>query len=74
MGWVGRLSILPWSQSESSLAEVLQRLCDDKHLLNLTGYASRQRYLNLFSRKRWLEKLQSFELHAITSTDCTFTG
>ena len=49
MGWVGRLSGLPWSQSPEGLVEVLQRLADQPALRQQLSVEARHRYLTVFS-------------------------
>ena len=58
MGWVGRLSGLPWSQSPEGLPEVLQRLGDQPQLRRHLSHQARERYLRLFARSVWLRQLQ----------------
>ena len=58
MGWVGRLSGLPWSQSPEGLTEVLQRLGDQPQLRRHLCHQARERYLSLFARSVWLRQLQ----------------
>ena len=58
MGWVGRLSALPWSQSPKGLVEVLQRLADQPELLPLLSVEARMRYQRLFARSVWAEQLE----------------
>ena len=58
MGWVGRLSGLPWSQSPEGLPEVLQRLGDQPQLRRHLSRQARERYLSLFARSVWLRQLQ----------------
>ena len=58
MGWVGRLSGLPWSQSPKGLPEVLQRLADQPQLRRQLSSEARERYQLLFARSVWLQQLQ----------------
>ena len=58
MGWVGRLSGLPWSQSPEGLPEVLQRLGDQPQLRRHLSHQARERYLRMFARSVWLRQLQ----------------
>ena len=58
MGWVGRLSGLPWSQSPEGLPEVLQRLGDQPQLRRHLSHQARARYLRVFARSVWLRQLQ----------------
>ena len=58
MGWVGRLSGLPWSQSPEGLPEVLQRLGDQPQLRRHLSHQARERYLRFFARSVWLRQLQ----------------
>ena len=58
MGWVGRLPGLPWSQTPEGLPEVLQRLADQPALRHRLSVESRERYLTVFARGAWLQKLQ----------------
>ena len=60
MGWVGRLSGLPWSQSPEGLAEVLQRLADEPALRQQLSVQARHRYLTVFARGVWLRQLRQF--------------
>ena len=60
MGWVGRLSGLPWSQSPEGLAEVLQRLADQPALRQQLSVQARHRYLTVFARGVWLHQLRQF--------------
>ena len=53
MGWVGRLSALPWSQSPEGLSEVLQRLGDQPQLRSYLSCDAR-RVTSLFARSIWL--------------------
>lgn len=57
MGWVGELPDLPWSQNQKDLGMVLQRLADDPLLRCHLGAQARQRYVDVFSRKIWLDQL-----------------
>ena len=57
MGWVCRLSGLPWSQSPDGLVEVLQRLADQPALRQQLCVQARERYYTLFSRRVWLSQL-----------------
>ena len=57
VGWVGRLSGLPWSQSRYGLTEVLQRLADQPALRQQLCSQARERYITLFSRRVWLQQL-----------------
>ena len=57
MGWVCRLSGLPWSQSPDGLVEVLQRLADQPALRQQLCAQARERYCALFSRRVWLLQL-----------------
>ena len=57
MGWVCRLSGLPWSQSPDGLVEVLQRLADQPALRQQLCAQARERYCTLFSRRVWLSQL-----------------
>ena len=57
MGWVCRLSGLPWSQSSDGLVEVLQRLADHPNLRQQLCAQARERYSTLFSRRVWLLQL-----------------
>ena len=58
MGWVGRLSGLPWSQSPDGLGEVIQRLADQPALRQQLCIQSRDRYCTLFARGVWLQQLR----------------
>ena len=58
MGWVAKLSGLPWSQSPDGLVEVLQRLADQPALRQQLSLQSRKRYFSLFARGVWLQQLQ----------------
>ena len=58
MGWVGRLSGLPWSQTPEGLVEVLQRLADKPALRQKLSAQSRERYCMLFARRVWLKRLE----------------
>ena len=58
MGWVGQLSGFQWSRSPEGLAEVLQRLADQPDLRQRLNAQSRERYLTLFARGVWMQKLQ----------------
>jgi len=58
MGWVAKLSGLPWSQSPDGLVEVLQRLADQPALRQQLSLQSRKRYSSLFARGVWLQQLQ----------------
>ena len=60
MGWVCRLSGLPWSQSPDGLVEVLQRLADQPALRQQLCAQARERYNTLFSRNVWLQQLKRF--------------
>ena len=60
MGWVGKLSGLPWSQSPEGLVEVLQLLADQPQIRHLMGQKSRDRYTTLFARSVWLQQLSKF--------------
>ena len=57
MGWVGDLPGLTWSKDRSGLASVLQVLADDPHLRYQLSLQSRHRYLTLFSRRVWFQRL-----------------
>ena len=57
MGWVGKLSGLPWSQSPEGLSEVLQRLADRPALRQRLCAQARERYRTRFARGVWLRKL-----------------
>ena len=57
MGWVGQLSVLPWSQSPKDLAEVLQRLADQPDLRRQSAVQARDRYETFFARSVWLQEL-----------------
>ena len=53
MAWVCRLPQLAWSQTQSTLPEVLERLAHEPVLCSELGDQSRNRYLELFSRSIW---------------------
>ena len=59
MGWVGQLSGLPWSQQPDELSLVLHQLATSPALRTALSLEARDRYLNLFVRKVWLEGLDS---------------
>ena len=73
MGWVGKLSGLPWSQSPEGLEEVLQRLADQPQMRNLMSLKARDRYTTLFARSVWLLQLSKFgdRLKAGKVASCT---
>ena len=64
VGWVCRLSGLPWSQSLEGLPEVLQRLGDQPQLRR--HLSRRQGALPEIARSVWLRQLQ--KLGGVTST------
>ena len=59
MGWVCDLPGLTWSKHRDELGSVLQMLADDRLLLHQLSLQSRHRYLTLFSRRVWHERLSS---------------
>jgi glycosyltransferase involved in cell wall biosynthesis len=59
MGWVGQLTGLPWSQQPDELSLVLHQLATSPALRTALSLEARDRYLNLFVRKVWLEGLDS---------------
>ena len=59
MGWVCDLPGLSWSKDRDGLGAVLQLLADDPLLLHQLSLQSRHRYLTLFSRRAWHERLNS---------------
>ena len=61
MGWVGRLSGLPWSQSPEGLSEVLQRLSAQPALRQQLCVQARERYRNLFAREIWMHQLDQLD-------------
>ena len=73
MGWVGKLSGLPWSQEPAGLVEVLQRLADQPQMRNQMALRSRDRYTTLFARSVWQQRLSKFGARLKTGmvTSCT---
>ena len=59
MGWVGQLSGLPWSQQPDELRLVLHQLAISPTLRMTLSLEARDRYLNLFARKVWLQALDA---------------
>ena len=59
MGWVGQLSGLPWSQQPDELSLVLHQLATSPALRMGLSLEARERFLSLFSRKVWLQALDS---------------
>jgi glycosyltransferase involved in cell wall biosynthesis len=59
MGWVGQLSGLPWSQQPDELSLVLHQLAISPTLRMTLSLEARDRYLNLFARKVWLQALDA---------------
>jgi glycosyltransferase involved in cell wall biosynthesis len=57
MGWVGQLSGLPWSQQPDDLSLVLDQLAASPELRTALSLEAREKYLNLFARKVWLQAL-----------------
>ena len=59
MGWVGQLSGLSWSQQPEELSLVLHQLATSPALRKALSLEARDRYLDLFARKVWLQVLDS---------------
>ena len=57
MGWVCDLPSLSWSKSPEGLSSVLQRLARDPSFRHQLSSQSRQRYLALFARSVWRQRL-----------------
>ena len=74
MGWVCRLSGLPWSQSPDGLVEVLQRLADHPNLRQQLCAQARERYSTLFSRRVWLLQLHRLGHLVERGKVCNFAG
>ena len=61
MGWVGQLPSLHWPQTPEALPAVLQQLASDPSLCAQLGREARERYLKLFSRAVWFQRLQALD-------------
>ena len=57
MGWVCQLSQLQWSQKPEGLVDVLRHLQSQPHLCDALGEEARKRYLRLFQRSVWHQRL-----------------
>ena len=58
MAWVSALDALPWPGRREDLVPLIRRLAADPALLARARRAARQRYVDLFSRSVWLQRLE----------------